>query len=75
MKIQILTVEDNPDMVHMHQNILDHWGYGSIVAKNGKEAVDMAASQLPDLILLDIIQILSCWTSCYLIWTALRLPV
>jgi len=54
MKIQILIVEDNPDMVHMHQNILDHWGYGSIVAKNGKEAVDMAASQLPDLILLDI---------------------
>jgi DNA-binding response OmpR family regulator len=50
MKIKILIVEDNPDMVDMHQNILDHWGYGSITAKNGKEAVDMAVSQLPDLV-------------------------
>ncbi len=54
MKIKILIVEDNPDMIDMHQKILDHWGYGSITAKNGKEAVDMAVSQLPDLVLLDI---------------------
>ncbi len=54
MKMKILIVEDNPDMVDMIQMTLDHRGYDSITAKNGKEAVDMAASQLPDLILMDI---------------------
>ncbi len=52
--MKILIVEDDPDMLDMIQMTLDHWEYDSIVAKNGKEAVDMAASQLPDLVLLDI---------------------
>ncbi|MFQ5917869.1 MAG: response regulator [Candidatus Binatia bacterium] len=52
--MKILIVEDNPDMVDMLQTLLEHQGYDYIVAKNGKEAVDMAASQLPDLVLLDI---------------------
>ncbi len=54
MTRKVLLAEDNPDMVDMLQMTLEHWGYDSIVAKNGKEAVDMAASQLPDLVLLDI---------------------
>ncbi len=52
--MKILIVEDNSDMVDMIQMTLDHWGYDSITAKNGKEAVDMADYQLPDLVLLDI---------------------
>ncbi len=52
--MKILVVEDNSDMVDMLQMTLEHWGYDSIVAKNIKEAVDMADYQLPDLILLDI---------------------
>jgi len=52
--MKILVVEDNPDMVDMLQTLLEHQGYDYIVAKNGKEAVDMADYQLPDLILLDI---------------------
>ena len=54
MTRKILIVEDSPDMVNMLQMLLKHRGYDSFTAKNGKEAVDMAASQLPDLILLDI---------------------
>ena len=54
MKMKILIVEDNSDMVDMLQTLLEHQGYDSIVAKNGKEALDMAALQLPDLVLLDI---------------------
>ena len=54
MTKMILIAEDNPDMVDLLQRLLEHWGYDSITAKNGKEAVDMAASQLPDLILLDM---------------------
>ncbi len=52
--MKILIVEDNSDMVDMIKITLDHLGYDSITAKNGKEAVDMADYQLPDLILLDI---------------------
>ncbi len=52
--MKILIVEDIPDMVNMLQMLLEHQGYDYIVAKNGKEAVDMADYQLPDLILLDI---------------------
>ncbi len=52
--MKILVAEDNPDMVVMLQMTLEHWGYDSIVAKNGKDAVDIAASELPDLVLLDI---------------------
>ncbi len=52
--MKILIVEDIPDMVNMLQMMVEHWGYDYITATNGKEAVDMAASQLPDLILLDI---------------------
>ncbi len=54
MTKKILIVEDNPNMVDMLQIVLEHLGYESIVAKNGKEAVKMTASILPDLILLDI---------------------
>ncbi len=52
--MKILIVEDNSDMVDMIQITLDHLGYDSITAKNGKEAVALADYQLPDLILLDI---------------------
>ncbi len=54
MTWKVLLAEDNPDMVDMLQMTLEHWGYDFIVAKNGKEAVDMADYQLPDLVLLDI---------------------
>ena len=54
MTKKILIVEDNPEVVELMQMILEYMGYAPIVAKNGKEAVNMAASSLPDLILLDI---------------------
>ncbi len=47
-------MEDNPVVADMVQKILVHLGYDFIAATNGKQAVIMAASQLPDLILLDI---------------------
>ncbi len=53
--MKILIVEDDPDMIDLIQMTLDHLGYDSIMAKNGKEAVDMADYQLPDLVLLDIV--------------------
>jgi len=54
MKQKILIVEDEVDIVDLLQSQVKALGYDSIVAGNGKQAVDMATSQLPHLILMDI---------------------
>ena len=45
---------DDLDLCHILQVHLEPLGYDSIFAVNGKEAVDLATSQVPDLILMDI---------------------
>ena len=47
-------VEDNPATIDVIQKKLEFLGYDSIVADDGKKAVEMASSQLPDLIIMDI---------------------
>ncbi len=54
LRKKILIVEDNPDLVDVLRLQVNELGYESIVAMNGREAVDMAADQMPDLIMLDI---------------------
>ncbi|MGH7774629.1 MAG: response regulator [Candidatus Binatia bacterium] len=55
MKKNVLLVEDALDMIFLVHNELQFLGYNCIVAEDGKKAVDMAASYLPDLILMDIV--------------------
>ena len=52
---KILIVDDDPDLCYILQTVFEHLGYDSVLAVNGKEAVDLATSQLPDLILMDIV--------------------
>ncbi len=54
MKKKILLAEDNAATVDVMQKELEFLGYESMVAKDGKEAVEMAACCLPDLIIMDI---------------------
>jgi len=54
MKKKILIVEDNPDLNKVLELLLKS-PYETILAVNGKQAVDIATAQLPDLILMDII--------------------
>ncbi len=54
MKKKILIVEDNPDLIDILHLQLKNQGYDTVQAMNGKQAVDMATAQLPDLILMDI---------------------
>ncbi len=54
IKKRILIVEDNPDLRDILQWHIEHQGYDTILAFNGKEAVDLATSQVPDLIIMDM---------------------
>ncbi len=55
MPKKILIVEDNLDLIDYMQDLLHNLEYDAIVATDGKQAVDMAADQLPDLILMDVV--------------------
>ena len=52
--MKILYVEDNDDNVYMLKNRLLRAGFTVIIASNGKQGVAMAASEQPDLILMDL---------------------
>ncbi len=54
MRKTILIVDDDLDLCYILQTVFAQLGYDSVLAVNGKEAVDLATSQLPDLILMDI---------------------
>jgi len=48
-------VDDDLDLCLIFQTVLEHLGYDSVFAVNGNEAVKIATTQKPDLILMDII--------------------
>lgn len=50
----ILLVEDNEDNRIIYTTVLRHVGYDVIEAQDGVQAIEMARSALPDLILMDI---------------------
>ncbi|MCW5623359.1 MAG: response regulator [Burkholderiales bacterium] len=54
MKSRILLIEDNPQNSYMTCFLLEHRGYEVTVAQTGPEGLALAATLLPDLILLDI---------------------
>lgn len=51
---QILIVDDEELNVKLLETLLHAEGYATIAARNGREALTLAALELPDLILLDI---------------------
>ena len=54
-KKMILVVDDDKSLVKSIKYQLEHRGYSTLVAYDGKEALELVKSQRPDLILLDII--------------------
>ncbi|MBN1937686.1 MAG: response regulator transcription factor [Anaerolineae bacterium] len=53
-KLRILVVDDEPQYVWTIQVNLEARGYAVLTASSGREALDLAVSQSPDLIVLDI---------------------
>ena len=51
----ILYVEDNEDNIYMLSNRLQREGFNVIIGRNGVEGVQLANSELPDLIIMDLI--------------------
>jgi CheY-like chemotaxis protein len=52
--MKILYVEDNDDNVYMLRNRLSRAGFTVVVAADGAQAIAMATSEQPDLILMDL---------------------
>ena len=50
----ILIVDDEPDLLKMLAKQIEHWGYRAFTAASGEEGCALAETELPDLILLDI---------------------
>jgi two-component system cell cycle response regulator DivK len=55
MKTQLLVVEDNEDLLELMTRQLHFLGFQVTAAKNGMEAVAMALSEQPNVILMDIV--------------------
>ncbi len=55
MKKRILLVEDEPGNIDVMRLELEALGYEVAVATNGREAVEMATAEPPDLIVMDIL--------------------
>ena len=52
---KILLVEDHPELRHLLQRQIEWLGFTTIIAKNGKQGVDTAVAEKPDLILMNSI--------------------
>lgn len=52
--MRILYVEDNEDNIYVIKNRLGRAGYTVLIATDGEQGVSMAASERPDLILMDL---------------------
>jgi len=52
--VKILYVEDNEDNVYVVKKRFARVGYAVVVASDGEQGVAMAASEKPDLILMDL---------------------
>jgi signal transduction histidine kinase len=50
----ILVVDDNPINIYVVDKLLNNWGFTTKHAANGKEAIEKATAQKPDLVLMDL---------------------
>ncbi len=53
-KPKILYVEDLQGNIYVMETRLKRWGYETIVAMDGEEAIAMTSASMPDLILMDL---------------------
>ncbi len=54
MNIKVLIVDDEPHMLRLTELSLKKNGYQILTARSGREAIDLAAKELPALIVMDV---------------------
>lgn len=54
MSFKVLVADDEPNIVISLEYLLKREGYTVFVAKDGQEALEVIARELPDLVLLDV---------------------
>lgn len=52
--MRVLIVEDDPDGAEVLADLVDSYGHDAVVAANGQAALDVDATWIPDLVLLDL---------------------
>ena len=52
--MKILYVEDNDDNIYVVRQRLTRWGHTVLIAGDGREGIEMALADRPDLILMDL---------------------
>lgn len=52
---KVLIVDDSPTEVHVLQTMLSKNGHDVVVATSGEEGVEMAKTEMPDLVLMDVV--------------------
>ena len=52
--MKILYVEDNDDNIFVLHRRLSRWGYTLLIARDGRQGVEMAMAERPDLIVMDL---------------------
>jgi two-component system, cell cycle response regulator DivK len=50
----VLIVEDNDKNLELVQDILEFRGFRTLAASNGRQAIELARTHLPDVVLMDI---------------------
>jgi CheY-like chemotaxis protein len=53
-KVKILVADNEPVVLEYMRFVLEHWGYQVILANDGKEAIEKALTEIPDIALLDL---------------------
>ena len=53
-KIRVLVVDDDEDTLRVYDKTLSDAGYAVLMARNGKESVEKARKEKPDVIIMDI---------------------
>jgi twitching motility two-component system response regulator PilH len=52
---KILIVDDSPTELHVLTQMLEREGYQTITARDGEEGIEVARSEMPDVILMDVV--------------------
>ena len=50
----VLIVDDNIKNLDLFKDFVESWGYETVTAQQGKDAISLAERYLPDIILLDV---------------------